>query len=135
MTFEPQITFRHMEAVSELEETVHKELAGLERYFTRMTSCHVTLEGPRRHERLGLFDVRIEIDVPGEKLVVKHTPKLQTAKHDPDARVKTKATEAGHGEREAAIAIHQAFHEVRRQLQDYARRLREPAPAPELLEA
>ena len=128
MTFAPQITFRNMDAVPELEEAVLKEAEDLERFFARIVSCHVIIEGPRRHEHLGLFDVHIDLVVPGKTLVVKQSPNLGGTRHNPDATEKTKASEPQRAARDAGIAIHRAFHEMRRQLQDCARCLREPAP-------
>jgi cold shock CspA family protein/ribosome-associated translation inhibitor RaiA len=109
MTITPQVTFRNMRTAPELEAAVRKEAGALERFFNRIISCRVVIEGPRRQEPGGLYKVRIELGVPGESLVVDRNP----------------APHAGLREIEAArFAIHEAFRELRRRLQDYARRIR-----------
>ncbi len=60
------------------------------------------IEQPRRQEEGGLYHVRVRLGVPGEELVVDRDPTL----HD------------------AGRAVREAFPEMRRQLRDYARRLR-----------
>lgn len=127
MTFEPQITFRNMSAMTELEEAVVKEVEGLERFFPRIVGCHVTIAAPGRREHSGLFSIQIDLAVPGEKLIVKHSPDLRLTRHN--SATAEGAPETPGDTREAMLALHQAFHETRRRLQDYVRRLREPSGA------
>jgi len=102
MTIAPQITFRNMDKAPDLEAAVRKEAGHLDRFFNRIVSCRVAINGPRRQEPGGLYGVRVDLGVPGETLAVDQTPAL----HD------------------GRLAIHEAFQQIRRQLQDYARRKR-----------
>jgi cold shock CspA family protein len=120
----PQITFRNMEPTPELEAAARKEVSGLDRFFSRIVSCHVVIEGPRRQEYGGLYNVRIKLDVPGEELFVEHNPTLHAGLQENQAMRKTKKSEPDRERRDAGRAIHEAFHEMRRQLQEYARRIR-----------
>ena len=51
MSLTPRITFRSMKSQPRLEEAVLKETARLERFFDRMTSCRVMIQGPKRFVR------------------------------------------------------------------------------------
>jgi cold shock CspA family protein/ribosome-associated translation inhibitor RaiA len=125
MTLAPQITFRHMDTAPQLEAAVLKEAGRLERFFPRITSCRVAIEGPRRQAHGGSFNVRIDLGVPGAELVVERSPSLHTSLQEAEAAEKSKKSEPHRERRDARRAIHEAFHEMRRRLQDYARRLRE----------
>jgi cold shock CspA family protein len=125
MTLAPQITFRNMETAPALEAAVLKEAGGLERFFPRIMSCRVAIEGPKRQEG-GLFNIRIDLGLPGEELVVERNPSLHTVLQNLETLRKTKGSEPGRERRCPRRAIHAAFHEMRRQLQDYARRMRGP---------
>jgi cold shock CspA family protein len=124
MRLAPQITFLNMDTASELEAAVLKEAGGLERFFPRIMSCRVAIEGPRRQEYGGLFNIRIDLGVPGEELVVEHNPSLHTTLRNVEAVRTTKESEPRRERRDARRAIHEAFHEMRRRLQDYAHRIR-----------
>ena len=126
MTLAPQITFRNMDTAPEIEAAVLKEAGGLERFFPRIMSCRVAIEGPRRQEYGGLFNIRIDLGVPGEELVVERNPSLHTTLQNVEATGKTKESEPRRERRDELRAIHEAFHEMRRRLQDYARRMRGP---------
>jgi len=123
MSMTPRITFRSMKSQPRLEEAVLKETARLERFFNRMTSCRVMIDGPKRQQR-NLYHVRIDIGVPKEKLVVDHHPSLHGTLQDLEAPRKSKQTDLQRSHRDAVRAIHDAFGETRRRLQDYARRMR-----------
>jgi cold shock CspA family protein len=123
MNLMPQITFRNMKSHPRLEEAVLKEAARLERFFDRMISCRVMIQGPKRQER-NLFHVRIDIVVPKERLVVDHHPSLHGTLQDLQAPQKSKQTDLERSHRDAVRAIHDAFGEMRRCLQDYVRRMR-----------
>ena len=123
MSLTPQITFRNMKSQPRLEEAVLKETTHLERFFDRMTSCRVMIQGPKRQQR-NLYHVRIDIRVPKEKLVVDHHPSLHGTLEDLEAPRKSKQTDLERSHRDAVRAIHDAFGEMRRRLQDYVRRMR-----------
>jgi len=97
-----QVTFRNIEDRSGLDEYIHQEAAKLERHYSRITSCRVIVERPRRAPSSNFYHVRIDLGVPNDELVVKHVPAL------PHKRPKQ--------------AIHDAFLELGRQLREYARR-------------
>lgn len=124
MTLAPQIAFRNMEASPKLEEAVLREASRLERFFPRIMSCRVAIEGPRREEFGGLYRVRIDLGVPGEELLVEHNPTLHETLRAEEAVHKTKEDEPHRERRDPQRAVHEAFHEMRRRLQDYARRMR-----------
>ena len=123
MSLTPQITFRNMKSQPRLEEAVLKKTVHLERFFDRMTSCRVMIQGPKRQQR-NLYQVRIDIRVPKEKLVVDHHPSLHGTLEDLEAPRKSKQTDLERSHRDAVRAIHDAFGEMRRRLQDYVRRMR-----------
>jgi cold shock CspA family protein/ribosome-associated translation inhibitor RaiA len=102
-----RIAFRGMEAPIGIEESVHKHVADLERFFDRITACNVVVEADHRHHRQGrLYHVRIDLIVPGREIVVRREP----SEH--------------HAHEELPVAIHDAFDAVRRQLEDYVRKMR-----------
>ena len=100
-----QIAHRGITPSEDLSERVRAKAKKLERYFQRIVGCKVTLEGPGRHHRRGKpFRARIELTVPGEKLVVGRNPPKAQSYEDLNA------------------AIDAAFREARRLLEDHARR-------------
>ena len=102
-----QMRWRSITPSPGIEDEVRDEVAKLERAFGRITGCAVTLEAPSRHHRQSgsKYRVRIELAVPGGKLVVGRDP----------PRTWT------HGD--LYLAIKAAFREARRQLEDHARRI------------
>jgi cold shock CspA family protein/ribosome-associated translation inhibitor RaiA len=105
MQLAPQVTFRNMDPSPAVEARVRRKVAGLERFFPRVTGCSVLVEAPHRHHRKGkLYHVRIDLTVPGEELVVGRGPAEHEAHQD------------------VYVAVRDAFDAVRRELEDYARR-------------
>jgi ribosomal subunit interface protein len=103
-----QLRWHHVQRSEVLAQHVRDRVARLERYYSRITGCAVTLEAPSQHHRQSgpQYRVRIELAVPGGKLVVGRDPP------------KT------HLHADLYTAVDVAFREARRQLQDQARRLR-----------
>lgn len=102
-----QVTFRDMPVSDAVEASCRKEAAKLERFFDRVTGCHVTIaESHRRRRKGNLFEVRIDLVVPGDELVVNREP----AEHQVDEDIQ--------------VALRDAFDRMRRQLQDYVRKMR-----------
>lgn len=112
-----QLSWHHVDPSEAVESHVREHVARLERLHDRITGCAVTLEAPGRHHRQSgsQYRVRIELTVPGSRLVVGRDPPRSLAYSD------------------LTVAINAAFREVRRQLEDHFGRLearvRTPAPA------
>ncbi|MFN7804938.1 MAG: HPF/RaiA family ribosome-associated protein [Planctomycetaceae bacterium] len=102
-----EIEFRHLDRSEAVETNIENHLRKLEECFARITRCEVVVEQPHRHHHQGnLFHVRITLSVPGRKLVVNRSPA------------------ANHAHEDIYVTVRDAFHAMRRQLEDYARELR-----------
>ena len=98
-----QITMRNMDSSDAVRRVVRRYVKKLEVFCDRITSCRVMIEVSQRFPA-GVpiaYNVRIELNVPGEQIVIKRQvhPLLLTA-------------------------IQEAFDAAGRRLQDYARRIR-----------
>jgi ribosome-associated translation inhibitor RaiA len=117
------VSFQGMPVDETIRSACWAEAEKLERYYARLTSCHVTVSCSHRHEQGNPLAVRIRLAVPGGEITTSH----------PHAAPEEKPV----------AAIRAAFDDARRQLQDYARRQRgdekhhEPRPraAPPAAEA
>lgn len=107
MSLPVQITFRGIEPSAAIEAKIREKVEGLDACYSRITRCRVVVETPHRHQQHGkLYHVRIDIAVPDAELVVSRNPQEHQAHQD------------------VFIAIRDAFHAARRQLEEYARRRR-----------
>ena len=102
-----QISFDGMEPSPAVEARIREKAAKLERFYDRIVGCRVVVEAPHRHQHKGkLYNVRIDISVPGKRLQVGHTgPHNQT--HE-----------------DIYVAMRDAFNAAGRLLEDHARRMR-----------
>jgi len=114
-----------MEPSDAITARIQDEASKLEEFFPRITSCRVVVETPHRHHKWGdLFHIRIDLAVPGTELVVSHEPtRRRMLSHEEDA-VWRKHFEIHPEHKDVYVAIRDAFASARRQLQDYARRMR-----------
>jgi len=104
-----RISYHHCEPSEPLNALIKEKAAELDHFYPRITSCRVVVERPGYHHRQGKgahFRVRIEVSVPGELLVVGRDPEPRKENED------------------AFVSVNEAFHAMRRQLQDYLRRHR-----------
>jgi len=102
MQIPPQITIRDMEHSDALETHIRDKVNKLDEFFDRIMSCRVVVEMPHKHHHQGKqFNVRLDIGVPGSELVVNRD----------------------HAE-DVYIALRDAFDAAKRQLEDYARKMR-----------
>jgi len=125
MTLPVQITFRNMKPSEAVDARVREEVAKLETFYNGIMHCRVMVELPHRHHRSGdLYHVRIEMTVPGAELIVRREPSLQTSLRQVDTEKQSKSYEAQAAHKDVFVVIRDAFKEARRQLQDYARRMR-----------
>jgi cold shock CspA family protein/ribosome-associated translation inhibitor RaiA len=120
-----QISFRNMKPSEAVEARVREEVAKLETFYQGIMHCRVVVELPHRHHKSGdLYHVRIDMTVPGAELVVKREPSLQASLRQVDTEKQSKSYEAHAAHKDVFVVIRDAFKEARRQLQDYARRMR-----------
>lgn len=67
-----ELAFRNVEPSDSIMTLVAKKAAHLESFFDGITSCHVYIRAPHRSQLHGnLFEVTIEVRVPGAELVVR----------------------------------------------------------------
>jgi len=102
-----EITFRHMEPSPALEARIRQRAEELEQFFNRITATRVVVEcrHPRHHQGK-LFEVLVDLKLPGNEIVVGREPGMNHAHED------------------AHVAVRDAFDAARRQLEDYARKRR-----------
>ena len=125
MTIPIQITFRHMDSSPAVEARIRDEASALSRYFDRITSCRVVVEPPP-HQQKGSrrFHVTVDIMVPGSEIVAKNEPSHQSLAKQSGEDDLEKHLEMHPEHKDVYVAIRDAFQAARRQLEDYARKLR-----------
>ena len=98
-----QITSRDFDLTPAIESEVREKMTTLDRYFSRITACEVTLGGVVGHHRKGgPFDVHIRLKVPTKELVADH-----------------------HHESDFNLALRESFAAIKRQLEDYVQEHRQ----------
>lgn len=116
MQTEPQITFRDTETNSRALDDIRDRIADLEKVHDRITACRVTVEKRTGRGQKGhLYQVRIDVEVPGGSVNVSHQPGDIGAHED------------------LHVAIRDSFNAARRQLKSHAKKLAgvEVKPHPE----
>ena len=102
-----EVTFHNMDHSDAVDANVRERAAKLERYFDRIIGCRVVVEAPHKHSRKGkIFEVRIDVSVPGKEIVVNRNG------HN------------NHAHEDVYVAIRDAFNAMGRQLEDHARKSR-----------
>jgi cold shock CspA family protein/ribosome-associated translation inhibitor RaiA len=102
-----QIAFHNMAHSDAIEKEVREKVAKLDHFADHIMGCRVVVEMPHRHHVHGnLYQVRIDVTVPGEEILVNREPPAHTEYRD------------------VGVALRDAFDAVRRQLEDYVRRRR-----------
>lgn len=105
-----EIAFHNMPSQPDLEALIRERAEKLERLYDRIIGLRVAVEHQQRQHKTGnLFDVHIEVMVPGNDLVVSRKPhKARERYANPDART----------------SIRDAFQAAERQLKDYKQKQR-----------
>ncbi len=102
MEFMLQITTRDIPHSDALESHIRQKAEKLEKFYPHIMGCRVVIELPHKHKHQGrIFNVRLDITVPGSELVVN-----REANED------------------VYVAVRDAFDAAKRQLEDFARRQR-----------
>lgn len=100
-----QISFRGLPHSDAIEARVREKAEWLENFHDRIMSCRVVVEAPHRHQHKGkLYNVRVDVTVPGTELVANRAPGEHQAHQD------------------VYVAIRDAFEAMRRQLEEHSRR-------------
>lgn len=99
---EPHITYRGMEHSAVLDARIRELTGKLENFHPRITSLHVVVDELDRNKQKGnLFNVRLDVHVPGSAIV---------------------ATRQEH--EDPYVALNNAFDVATRQLEDHIRKVR-----------
>ena len=99
-----QIAFRNVPHSERTFRAVEEHVARLEGFYDRIVSCRVVLDMPHRHHTAGnLYQVRIDLSVPGREIVVNREPNGQAEFKDLD------------------VALTHAFDAATRQLENFVR--------------
>jgi len=124
-----QITFRNLAPSEEIEKRIRKKVEKLGLFYNHLLSCRVTVETPHRHHRKGRsYAVRIDLAVPENELVIRHTTNRlaitrRTSANKAELQLHESHEPSKHAAREDLyVAIRDAFDAAGRKLQDYARR-------------
>jgi ribosomal subunit interface protein len=95
-----EVVFQGVDGSQAVEKHVRDEVAKLERLHPQVTRCRVTIGLPHNRQQQGkLFDIHIELAVPGKELMVNQAP----------------------GQEDMYVALRDAFDIARRQLDDHVR--------------
>lgn len=102
-----EITFVDCDRSAAVEARVNERVSRLERHFGGITSGHVYITSPHQHKRKGrLYEVRLEMRVPGSELAIGGKPGDMNAHED------------------VYVAVRDAFDAMERQLEKFKRKLR-----------
>jgi cold shock CspA family protein/ribosome-associated translation inhibitor RaiA len=106
MPTDVQISFRGMESSPAAEAQVRRRAEELAQFSDRVTACRVMIEAAHQRHRQGrIYHVRVDLPVPGGRIVASREPGEDHAHED------------------LHVAIRDAFDAVRRRLQDHMRHL------------
>jgi hypothetical protein len=121
MTLTADITYRNMACSEWLDSEIQKRVAKLTTFCPDILSCKVLVEIPHRHHEQGNhFHVRIDITVPGEKIIAGQVPTLHLIQPDSETARERRSRKTV-ARKDASLALHQAFDAAKRQLREYAR--------------
>jgi ribosome-associated translation inhibitor RaiA/cold shock CspA family protein len=105
-----EIVFHNMQSSPSVEAEIRSRVEKLDRLYNHLVGCRVSVELlHRRHQTGNLFNVHVEMRVPGEELVVSHEPHHARDRFvDPDVMV----------------ALRTAFKTAERRLVDFKKKQR-----------
>jgi ribosomal subunit interface protein len=99
-----QITFRHVSQSDSIEARIRERAKKFDRLSDQIMTCRVVVDLPQlRHRKGKIFQIRIDLTVPGTELVVNREPLMNHAHED------------------IYVAIEDAFDAMERKLKDYSR--------------
>lgn len=103
MTIPVEVQFRNIARSDALEDEIREKAEKLSRFYDRIHSCRVVVEAPHKHHQYGNnFNIKLEVRIPGEPIIVTHDPGDVNTHQDP------------------YIVLRDTFNAARRQLKDRA---------------
>ena len=119
------LTFRHVQPSPAVAARVRAYARRLERFYDRIGGCDVVITAIERHQRrANPYQVRIELGVPGTRLVIDRRPAHRAIANDPSSAHKAEASRPALRHQDLYVAIHDAFDTARRKLEDFVRKQR-----------
>lgn len=67
-----QVTYRNLDSSQGLSHRAYLKFCKLKSLHDRISSCHVVIEAPNRQQRGMHYTIRIELRVPGRRIIVHH---------------------------------------------------------------
>ena len=78
-----EVVFNNMEPSEAVETRVKEKLARLSKKFDRFTHARVVIDAPHRHQQRGkIFQVNIDLGVPGRASILVNKPSSDHAHED-----------------------------------------------------
>jgi cold shock CspA family protein/ribosome-associated translation inhibitor RaiA len=103
-----EIAFKNSEPSEAIKAEIERQARRLEKFSSRITSCHVTVIGPNQHHRHGVpFKIDIYIAMPEHKDIVVDKTHGDIEEHE-----------------HVMVAIRDAFAAAQRQIEDAVREMR-----------
>lgn len=125
MTPPVQITYRNLDQSDALDALIRERVAKLETWHHGITRCHVLVARLHEHHRGGnRVQVRIDLTVPGDDIVVSHEPGHHQELREAETERTRKADELDRTHTHAQVVVREAFDIARRRLQDQVRHRR-----------
>jgi ribosome-associated translation inhibitor RaiA len=119
-----QITWRNMPGSPAVSRCIRERLEKLTAHFDTLLSAHVVVSAPPRHRRHGQpFHVAIDLVLPGAEVAVGREPAVSGPVAAERAGRRPKVGRASR-HADAYLAVHDAFDQAHRRLEDQARRKR-----------
>lgn len=101
-----QVVFRNMDPSEAVEAKVREKAEKLQTFYSPIMGCRVAIEARHHHHHQGnLYQVRVDVTVPGHELVADRQP------------------QDNHAYTDVYVVIRDAFDAMRRQLEDLKRHL------------
>lgn len=73
-SFKYEITFPDFEPSEAIKTDIEKYLKKVEQFYDKVIFCHVWVRAPHRHQRKHIYHINIQLDIPGEDIIINNEP-------------------------------------------------------------
>jgi len=81
-TFQYEIAFPDFDPSDAIRADIEKYLVKLEEMHKNIISCHIAVRAPHKHQRNHIYHVNIQLQIPGEDIVINKEPEKNYAHTD-----------------------------------------------------